>query len=739
MADVLVRDAATGIINEFGFSTPVIVILAFVGLYSASNYISWLTVRSMYSQYQDELKDFDAVTQTRLEQVASSIALIAANAALSCVSGARDVGDAFVSNFPNLVKVFLVAGAMTLVVTNHQMIFESARRFYQCEALDLAEPYLHILNFLRLLANSLIPIADVIIEFMARLSPTDILLRTLRKCAAETDFFLLLDSIAEIFSELGISIYTYFTGDFLTDRLEFFLVAEKIGNIANALIPVAECYCNFLLPVFMFVLTALQDPDLHHAIDAAVNVIIRAVQIPLAGLINFEVPTFHHLAVEINCLLIHAGDWIGTDVRGVVDMLSAIISTIISMTSTVALARSMGKKPIIPANLEAGSITDADILAQAGQVEPATFSEILHAKYQTWASLLSDVAPGEETVLPIHTATPIWQIPPNSTLNGTIGFARLYLLFYAPWPRVATQTAAAAVSLANQTLNIITHSYNFTNPDALSYFQFGPVFDHLRDAVRAAASLTIIFADEVPAWVETLGDVYLTLIEAITELVPGWIFAIIFLCWRPGDNPLGNCNKPPDIVPCDCNTNPSQCNWSPTNVCNSTEFFDIFNFFPAYADWTGSALQTAIRYGDANANAMAIMLNCNQTEIDDSNCTAKPFQCMLRTATLAALEIVNQTHRVLFYIPDIVRFDHTKYHTMQDVGLEPIMDYFLLFADCFSQWYAISFYLFLYLFSDEPKTETYAIKTRQKDPHYTLRLRTIHLHGDQRMTILSGS
>src|SRR6185503_9878332 len=313
MADVLVRDAATSIINEFGLITPAVALLAFVGLYSVSNYISWIIIRTMYSQYKEDLKDFDAVTQTRIEQIGSAISLLAANTALRTVSGARDVADAFVRNFPNLVKVFLVAAVMTLIATNHQMIFESARRIYQCDFMPLVEPFLHILNFLRLLANAIIPIADVVIEFMARLSPLDILKRTLYKCAAETDFFDLLDSISMIFSELATSLATYFAGDFLEDRLEFFLVAERIGFAANAFIPVAECYCNFLMPVFMFVLTALQEPDFHFALDAGVNIPIRLAQIPLSGLINFEVPNFNNTATEINAFLTHAGDWIGID------------------------------------------------------------------------------------------------------------------------------------------------------------------------------------------------------------------------------------------------------------------------------------------------------------------------------------------------------------------------------------------------------------------------------------------
>jgi len=93
---------------------------------------------------------------------------------------------------------------------------------------------------------------------------------------------------------------------------------------------------------------------------------------------------------------------------------------------------------------------------------------------------------------------------------------------------------------------------------------------------------------------------------------------------------------------------------------------------------------------------MAIMLSCNQTEINTTNCTGKPFQCVLRTSSLLALEVVNQTHRLFFYIPDLVRFNHTAYHTTQDIALEPIMDYALLLADCLSQWYLSFFSLFAF-------------------------------------------
>lgn len=684
MADILVRDAATSIVSELGIGVPAIALLALVGIYSVSSYITWVAARTVYNQYEDELKAHDASIQTRFEHIGAAISLLASQTALRVVSGVRDVGDAVVSNFPNLVRIFLVAAIFTLIASNHQTIFTSVRRVWQCSAMDWIEILLHLLNFARLLADSILPIFDVVIEFMARLGPVDILLRNLKKCAMEADFFILLDAAAAILSELAVSLYTFFTGSFLEDRLEFFLVAESIGFLANALIPVAECYCNFLMPVFMFVLTALQDPDFHFALDAAVNVIIRAAQIPLAGLILFEVPNTSNLATEINALLTHAGDWIGADVRGIVNMLSEIISTIIELTAMEAVAMSLGKQAMIPRNLEQGSMTDADFTAQAGRIEPATLSEMLHARHRTWASPLRTAEPG------VHADTPIWQIPPNATLNETIGFDRLLLLFYAPWPRIATQPAAAAVSLINQTLNIITHSYNFTDPSALAYFQFGPVFDYLREGWRGVASLTIIFANEVPAFVETLGYMAFSLAESLLEIIPGFIFGIIFPCWRPGTNALGNCNVPPSVTPCDCNTNPSACNWGFAPACGTFELFDIFNFFPAYADWTGSALQDAIRHGKNNSDTMAIMLSCDQDEIDGSNCTSKPFQCVLRTSSLLAMETLNQTHRLLFYIPDLVRFNHTAYHTMNDIGLEPIMDYALLLADCLSQWYIFS-------------------------------------------------
>jgi len=695
MTDVLVRDAATAIINEFGLSTPAIAVLALAGTWSTSSWLAWTAGRAIYSQYDgdEELKKHDEIIQTRMQHIGAAITLALSQAMLRAVSGVRDVADTLVRNFPNLVRMFLVAAVFTLIVPHHQEIFEVTRRFYQCDVMDWLEIFLHIMNFFRLLADALVPIFDVGVEFVRRLSPLDILWRNLKKCAKEADFFALLDSLALIFSELGVALATFFSGDFLEDRLEFLLVAERIGNAANALIPVAECYCDFLMPVFMFVLTNIQDPNFHMALDAAVNVVIRAAQIPLAALINFVVPDFSNLSTEINALLTHAGDWAGNIVRGFIAMLTDIIDTIIefitevdmSNTSPMMIAMSLGKQPIIPANLEQGTMTDADFTAHAGQVAPATLSEILHAMHRTWASPLHQGEPG------VHVDTPFWQLPPNSTLNGTLGFDRLTGLFFLPWPRMVTQPVCAAVSLANMTFNIITHSYNFTDPSALAYFQFGPVFAYLREGWRAVSFTFIFFTNEVPLFIETLGNVAITLVEAGTELVTGFIFTIIFLCWRPGNNPLGNCNVPPDVDACDCNIDPTPCNWSPSNVCNSTDLFDIFNFFPAYADWNESALQQAIRHGQNNSDAMAVMLGCNQTEIDDSNCTAKPFQCVLRTSSLLAMEVLNQTHRLLFYIPDLVRFDATAYHTMRDIALEPIMDYALLLADCLSQWCALLF------------------------------------------------
>jgi hypothetical protein len=442
------------------------------------------------------------------------------------------------------------------------------------------------------------------------------------------------------------------------------------------------------MPVFNFVLDAIQDTDFHMALDAAVNVVIRAAQIPLAGLITFTVPNFDPLATEVIALLHHTGDWLETDVSGVINMLIEIISNIIALASEEEeIVLSLNKVATIPKTLEEGTITDPAFTAAAGKIEPATLSEMLHALDRTWASPLSTHRPGESVMI----NEPVWQLPPNSTLNETVGFERLLQLFNAPWSRMGTSTAAAAVSLVNQTLNIITHSWNFTSPSALAYFQFGPVFTELRDAWASVGSLFIIFTNEAPDFVAALGNIALTLIEALTELVPGFIFAIIFPCWRPGENPLGNCNVPPDIDACDCNVNPTPCHWNANPACGTFEFFDIFNFFPAYGDWSGSALQQAIRYGEQAADELAITLGCNASEIEDTNCTAQPFQCVLRTSTLLGMEVLNQTHRFLFYIPDLVRFNHTAYHTMEDIALEPIMDLALLLGECLSNWYVFHF------------------------------------------------
>src|SRR5688572_32613030 len=96
MADILVRDAATSIISEFGLSTPAIAVLALAGTWSSSSYLSWTIARTMYSQYGDELAAKNEVINTRMEHIGSAITLVLAQTALRAVSGVRDVADTVV-------------------------------------------------------------------------------------------------------------------------------------------------------------------------------------------------------------------------------------------------------------------------------------------------------------------------------------------------------------------------------------------------------------------------------------------------------------------------------------------------------------------------------------------------------------------------------------------------------------------------------------------------------------------
>jgi hypothetical protein len=258
-----------------------------------------------------------------------------------------------------------------------------------------------------------------------------------------------------------------------------------------------------------------------------------------------------------------------------------------------------------------------------------------------------------------------------------LGLPRLLQLLLTPWAHAAGEPIAAAIVVANMTINVIFHPTDaFDSVAGQAFFEFREPFDHLRAAVAAATSLLILFEDHLPCWAGDLGQAYLTYIEAILELVRIIIYAIIFPHYVPGPDP-----------PTDCVLNPTACQYP------VLDDWTIFNIFPPYYDWEDNALRRTLRLLQDDADCMALTLGCDNVTLPDDNCTDLPFQCALRTSYLMTIEAVNQTLNFIFYLPDLVRFDKMDgFRDFSDLSSKAFFDYANDFVECLVTWYVFLFF-----------------------------------------------
>jgi hypothetical protein len=313
---------------------------------------------------------------------------------------------------------------------------------------------------------------------------------------------------------------------------------------------------------------------------------------------------------------------------------------------------------------------------ESGELLAPTLSELFHATANTKLSTSSfAVAQGE---LGAALRGPIWNLPNNSNASDYLGFPVILALLQTPWSHAVTELGAAAIILANMTVNIACNPVViFDTPEALAYLQFGPVFDRLKAAFDAAAQLLVIIDPSFPDAVSLLGQAVLTYAEGIVELIVGTIVAIIWPTWSFGEPP-----------PTDCTTIGS-CGYP------APDGWTIFNIYPDYYDWENNALRRALLLLEQDADAIAILLGCNDTTLATDDCTDLPFQCAIRTAYLLAVETVNQTNSFIFYLPDLVQFD-SALKTFQDLDPARLQELFYLFVECLTTWYLLSLFTFYF-------------------------------------------
>ena len=642
--------------------------------------VTWAFLSVYYTPYKQAFESEETVLIIRVENFVGATGNVILKVPASAVDAFFSVIQTIQANWSNLLLLAMVGAASVVWLDNAPFLIESVTRMRQCQLVPFLEDYLlWLVNWAQFMYSSLYPLADAVFEGIYFFSGAG-MLKVLRQCTDFDDFSshfaTLADALSTFFDDLG----DFFAdGGFFTNRLSLVPSLTYLGDFANTLLTPLNCFCAYLNPVWVFLVGVVQQMSLYLMIEYAANAFIRAGQFALTFLTTLTIPLFSPVATELVGFVLALASFIEDVTRLLEQMLYNIFQEILDavepLASTVAVSLQLmaAPTPVDPAGWDEGVLPVKEL-----EVSPQPdLSLLFHASLRTWGSPLAS------GTFDVYESTPIWSLPPDSNLGDLLGLPRLLQLLGTPWAHYPGEVVAAAIVVANMTVNVIFHPTDaFGSVDGQAYFDFREPFDHLRAAVSALTSLLVLFEDHLPCWAGDLGQAYVTYVEAILELFRIVIYAIIFPHYEPGPDP-----------PYDCHT---------AGVCAYpvTDGWTLFQVFPAYYDWEDNGLRPALHYLQDDADCMALTLGCDNATLPDDNCTELPFQCALRTSYLTAIEVVNLTLTFVFYLPDIVRFDKPDgYRDASDINVQPLFDYLNDFIECLVTWYVFFFCIHTYTYT----------------------------------------
>jgi hypothetical protein len=555
--------AATGVgaellrtASSLVLSTPAVAVMLLIAVFFPALLLAWAVQHTVYSAQSRVLAMSGDQVFLELKGIGGASVLVLVNVPLSVVDAAGALANTVLDNLQTMVVLVLAAVLSLGYLQVQPQIAETLLALRECTANEIVETFVWPFVNLGRLAYAIVwPIINVLAE-LYKFVTTDYY-QLLLQCTSPTDLEAFLAAMGDGVAALVTAIATWAAGNIETGRIDFLTSLELFGDAANALLAPADCFCADLDPVWQLAVAVPQLASLQTALDAALNVPVRALQFLLKFLVlSFGEVDLGPMATEINAALIAAGDAIEDVVLLVLNMLLGIL-------------------------------VEIGVLSADAQDVP---SDIPDAR--AWA-LAND----------LHSqGLPLWQQPPTGgLLNSTLGFAQLLALLSTPWSHIVTEPLAFGVSLVNATLVAVSHATCktvltstcdclFDGPSGQRFLQLGYLGDRWLAAVDAAASVFTIFDSNLPDVLAHLGRAVVYSVEAVPELIREVVYAIVFPPWTPQD---------PGDTTCD--------------VCDSCDFsspppgWSFFEVFPFYLNRTSSCINKARDELLLDADALAVL------------------------------------------------------------------------------------------------------------------------------------
>lgn len=565
----------------------------------------------------------------------------------------------FIQNFFDKLRLILFFGALALaalvLLFLHPQLLTAAYTGIHC----FTQPFLEV--FVLPLVNTARVFYSLIVAFLNAINTiifawTRLPFRVVRACTSLGTITAIVRAVAGAAGDIIIAVTAWLgTGLFTGGRIEFLIPVQELGFTAIEVRAILDCLCRALDPVWDFVIAVPQISALHTTIDCLGNVIPRFVQLILLAVINFEMPRWNNFALELQCTLRGAGDTVEdlvtlalelfygiyTLIRDLFITQSAAVRGDLTAVSTAAYSVVASTRPLF-----------VDAVTLAAETDLVSFA-------RQWRPLGPRLLNGIDVII-------------------TFGFTVLLRLFSSPYSRILTEPACVLVGIANMTLETVFHPIEaFGSSRGIAYFQLGHLGDSLRVAVDAIAQLTIVIDASLPCSFSQILQAIISIPEGVGELFFSFVFHIGYSPWTVGEPSLINCSA----VPCDGLPASRPADWS---------FLDVF---PDYYAWNGSRLRRSYVLLLDGGECTAFLLGCetaalnnpNGTTVVDPVCAEAPAACLARSFNRVAVEALNSTLALIFFLPDLVRFNR-DYLTTRDLPLLQLEAAFSTLVQCVSNW-----------------------------------------------------
>jgi hypothetical protein len=246
---------------------------------------------------------------------------IAASAVLSSFSALR-------TNARLIIGLSIIVGVALVWNVYHNVIMEAYMVVRQCAMRPILDFLVFpIFNIICMVYDTFIPFVNFYVNIQAFLYYGPFVIAF--KCAASTDSIgNLIGYFTNFFRAFFFDFQAWLSGnEFMYAEWNILNSAFALGQFIDCVVPIANCFCQMLDFLFVYISFWFQLTSLHYALNCLWNVGVRLAQIPYVTVFySPHKPNLQNLTLAACCTVINAGDLVEDTLYLIIEMLWGVIT-----------------------------------------------------------------------------------------------------------------------------------------------------------------------------------------------------------------------------------------------------------------------------------------------------------------------------------------------------------------------------------------------------------------------------